>query len=229
MSQVTILFADDDRGVRELVRVTLERAEMKVIPAANGAQLIELWRAATGDLVLLDVNMPRMSGLEVCRYIRRISDIPIMMLTAMDREEDVVAGFEAGADDYITKPFRPNELIARIHAILQRASRPSRPWGSRLTAGELMLDIAGRQVTLRDQPVAVTQLELQLLQYIMQRPGVAVSKEDLFQNVWGYAMPVGGMNLIEAAIRRLREKIEDDPSQPQRIHTVRGAGYRFDG
>lgn len=222
-----ILFADDDFESRELVRTTLEQAGLKAVLASDGADAVEIWRQQTVDLVILDVMMPRMDGIAVCRYIREISDVPVMMLTSLNREEDILRGFDAGADDYIVKPFRSKELVARVQAIIQRVSRFSEASTGSLTFGDLKVDEAAQRVTKRGEIVAVTQLEFQLLKYLMQRRSEVVSKEKLFQEVWGYVMPAGGMNLIEVAVRRLREKIEDNASQPTYIQTVRSAGYRF--
>ena len=222
-----ILYADDDPSSQQTVQTALKATNLKVLLASSGAEALEVWRKNQLDLIILDVMMPDMSGFEVCQYIRRVSPVPIMMLTGMSREQDLLQGFEAGSDDYIFKPFRPKELIARIHAILQRTARSVTPATGRLMYGGLELDIDAQRALRRGEPVQVTPLEFQLLQYMIQRVGVAISKEELFQNVWGYTMPSGGMNLIEVAVRRLREKIEDDPSRPAYIQTVRGVGYRF--
>ncbi len=227
MSTAHILFADDDASILELLRVTIQKADMIPLPASSGEQALEIWQKNSADLIILDVRMPGIDGLGTCRYIRRISTVPIMMLTSMGDEEDIVRGFEAGADDYLVKPFKPRELIARIRAILHRTAQSNVSPGSRLTFGDLTLEVATSRVTLGQESVSVTPLEFQLLHYLMRHTGKSVSKEDLFRNVWGYVMPAGGMNLVEVAIRRLREKIEPDPSRPRYIRTARGAGYRF--
>jgi DNA-binding response OmpR family regulator len=220
-----ILFADDDNLSRQLVQTILSQAGLSPLLAEDGQQVLEMWRRQPVDLIILDVMMPRLDGFEACRAIRQTSDVPIMMLTSRTGEADVLRGFEAGADDYLSKPFRPKELLARIYAILQRTHRaPAAP--AQLAYRELTLDPAAQRLTRREGVVSVSQLEFQILQYMLQRLGRVVSKEDLFKNVWGYAMPAGGMNLVEVAISRLREKIEDDPAQPVYIQTVRGAGYR---
>ncbi len=227
MNAPQILFADDDPSSQQMVQTALKAANLKVLLASSGAEALEVWRNNPLDLIILDVMMPDMSGFEVCQYIRRVSPVPIMMLTGMSREQDILQGFESGSDDYIFKPFRPKELIARIHAILQRTSRSVTQTTGRLMYGDLELDIDAQRALRRGEPIQVTPLEFQLLQYMIQRVGVALSKEELFQNVWGYTMPSGGMNLIEVAVRRLREKVEEDPSHPAYIQTVRGVGYRF--
>lgn len=227
MTNPCILFADDDFESRKLVHTTLERAGLTPVLASDGAEALKTWRTQPIDLIILDVKMPQLDGLEVCRRIRKFSDVPVMMLTSLNCEEDILRGFDAGADDYIIKPFQAKELVARIQAILQRVSRLAKASSGSLAYGDLKLDEAAQRVTKRNEIVPATQLEFQLLRYLMQRYGAVVSKENLFQDVWGYVMPFGGLNLIEVAIRRLREKIEDDPSQPVYIQTVRGTGYRF--
>jgi len=227
MRSPNILVADDDPETRELIRLILKDAGMKVVLGENGSQLLELWRAYPIDLIILDVMMPVMDGFEACERIRRVSDVPIVFLTAKGQEGDVVSGFEIGADDYIVKPFRPGELIARVRAILNRLERLREDVGRRLQFEKLILDLDARRVVARGKTIEVTPLEFQLLQYLMQNVGIVMSKENLLQNVWGYAEAAGDLNLIEAAVRRLRRKLELDPSQPEYIHTVWGAGYRF--
>ncbi|HEX6303410.1 MAG TPA: response regulator transcription factor [Anaerolineales bacterium] len=227
MRAPAILVADDNPETRELIGLVLKDAGMEVIFAENGSELLVRWRSNQVDLIILDVMMPVMDGFEACRRIRRASDIPIIFLTARDQEREVVNGFEIGADDYIVKPFRPAEFVARIQAILNRLERQRADSGRRLFFDNLVLDLDARKVVARGKTIEVTPLEFQLLQYLMQNIGVVISKENLLQNVWGYAEAAGDMNLIEAAIRRLRRKLELDPSEPEYIHTVWGAGYRF--
>lgn len=227
MRAPAILVADDNPETRELIGLVLKDARMEVIFAENGSELLVRWRSNQVDLIILDVMMPVMDGFEACRRIRRASDIPIIFLTARDQEREVVNGFEIGADDYIVKPFRPAEFVARIQAILNRLERQRADSGRRLFFDNLVLDLDARKVVARGKTIEVTPLEFQLLQYLMQNIGVVISKENLLQNVWGYAEAAGDMNLIEAAIRRLRRKLELDPSEPEYIHTVWGAGYRF--
>jgi DNA-binding response OmpR family regulator len=227
MGSPTILVADDDPETRDLVEIILRDAGMQVIFAENGSQLLDLWRSKPVDIIILDVMMPVMDGLEACKRIRRISDIPIIFLTAKGQEQDVVNGLETGADDYIVKPFRPAEFVARVRVILNRTARQKDACGKRLSFDKLVLDLESRRVISRGRSIEVTPLEFQLLRYLMQNVGIVISKEDLLQNVWGYAEAAGDMNLIEAAVRRLRRKLELDPSQPKYIQTVWGAGYRF--
>jgi two-component system response regulator MtrA len=222
-----VLYADDDYDSQQSMCLVLEDAGMQVIFADDGARAVEIWRVQPVDIVVLDVIMPEMDGLEACRIIRESSSVPIILLTARGREEDIVAGFEAGADDYIIKPFRPRELVARINALLRRMTVPSWQGRKRLTFGDITLDTEAHCVYLRGQQIEVSPMEFRLLKYLMQHAGNVITKEDLLRNVWGYVASSGDMNLIEATVRRLRQKVETDPSRPQYIHTVWGIGYRF--
>ncbi len=231
MNDNRILFVDDDTDIRELIRIVLPRAGFSVLLAENGLQALEMYSRNQVGLVILDIMMPNMDGLEVCRRIRQVADTPIILLTARGQEEDVVEGFEAGADDYIVKPVRPKELVARIQAILNRVERQREETPHNLIYKHLTLDLDARRVTYYGKNIPVTPLEFQLLQYLIERQGSVLSKEDLLHNVWGYAKAADDinldMNLIEAAIKRLRKKIESDPSRPQYIQTVWGTGYRM--
>ena len=227
MGSLKILFADDDADIKELVGLILQKEGMSVSFADNGLKAIDTWRKNTFDLIVLDIMMPVMDGLEACRRIRRVSDIPIIMLTSLGQEQDVVMGFEVGADDYIIKPFRPRELIARIQAVHNRFSKLKEIERRRLAFKNLVLDLDARQVIFWGRNIEVTRLEFQLLQYLIQNAGVVISKDDLLQNVWGYDRSIEDTNLIEAAIRRLRKKLETDPSRPRFIQTVWGTGYRL--
>lgn len=223
---VRILFADDDLDIQQAVCFVLEEAGMDVHFASDGFHALELYRSTPVNLVILDYMMPMMDGLEVCQKIRQISPIPIIMLTARGREEDVVSAFEAGADDYIVKPFRPRELVARIQAVLKRASQEEEA-RKLLAFGSLMMDLEAHRVVYRDRNIQMSPMEFKLLRYLMENAGIVLSKEDLLQNVWGYPPSAGDMNLIEATVRRLRKKVEKDPSHPRYIKTVWGTGYRF--
>ncbi len=227
MKKITILFADDDLDLQQAVGLTLEVAGFEVLFADNGLQALELWRTHSIDLVILDIMMPSINGLSVCRSIRQASDVPILLLTGRGREEDVVTGIEAGADDYVIKPFRPRELIARIQALLRRASGYAQLTRKQIAFNNLILDLEARRVIYHDRNIPVSPLEFQLLKYLMQNAGVVLSKEELLKNVWGYMSTGADMNMIEATVRRLRKKVELDPSQPRFIHTVWGTGYRF--
>ncbi len=224
-----VLFADDDPEIHDLVSVILEEANIQVISAENGLHALELWRKHPVDLIILDVNMPIMDGLETCRRIRSRSDLPVMMLTALGKERDIVDGLEAGADDYIVKPFRNKEFVARVETILRRTARMEKYSKGQLFYDKLLLDIDSHRLLFRGNTIPITPLEFALLRYLMENVGVVVSKEELLQNVWGYNPIDGDMNLVEATIGRLRKKLEIDPSQPRYIKTVWGAGYRFGG
>ena len=222
-----ILVVDDEEPFRELLRMSLERAGYEVTVAKDGLEAIELYSRRPADLVLMDVMMPRLDGLEASARLREMSDVPIVMLTALSRPEDIVHGFDIGADDYIAKPFTFREVEVRLLAILRRIA-----W----SAGESDFNVIAlhgielndemQTVAVRSNPVHLTPIEYQLLRELMTNPDRPISKAELFQRVWGYEM-VGGTNLVEVAIRRLREKIENDPSSPIYLVTVRGAGYKF--
>jgi DNA-binding response OmpR family regulator len=225
-SSIRILFADDDLDIQQAVCFVLEEAGMDVHFASDGFHALELYRSTPVNLVILDMMMPIMDRLEACQKIRQVSSIPIIMLTARGREEDVVMAFEMGADDYIVKPFRPRELVARIHAVLKRAAQDEEA-RKLLAFGSLMMDLEAHRVMYRDRNIQMSPMEFKLLRYLMENAGVVLSKEDLLQNVWGYPPSAGDMNLIEATVRRLRKKVEKDPSHPHFIKTVWGTGYRF--
>jgi DNA-binding response OmpR family regulator len=223
---IRVLFADDDLDIQQAVCFVLEEAGMEVHFASDGAHTIELWRAWHADLVILDVMMPILDGWEVCQLIRRKSNVPIIILTARGREDDVVKAFKLGADDYIIKPLRPRELVARIHAVLKRAQRHADDQ-TILECGNLIMDLESHRVTYWGKHVQISPMEFKLLKYLMEHAGVVLSKADLLENVWGYPPSAGDMNLIEATVRRLRKKVENDPSHPRYIKTVWGTGYRF--
>jgi len=223
----TILFADDDRDLQQAVGLTLEETGFEVLFADNGLQALEIWRTTPVDLVILDVIMPAMNGLNVCRMIRHHSQVPILLLTGRGKEEDIVTGFDAGVDDYIVKPFRPRELIVRLQALLRRASRQATGSQRQLAFDQITLDLESHRVIYAGNSIPVSPLEFQLLKYLMSNVGVVLSKEDLLHNVWGYVSTGSDMNMIEATVRRLRKKVEPDPSRPRHIQTIWGSGYRF--
>lgn len=229
MRKPRILFADDDPEIHKLIALVLQDEPYEIITANNGMQATEIWRSYPIHLVILDINMPVMDGLEACRWIRKRSDVPIMMLTALDNEQDIVRGLDAGADDYIVKPFRNNEFIARIEAILRRSYRQEKSDEGRLFYDKLLLDMDARRLQLKGKTIQISPLEFRLLRYLMGNIGMVISKEELLQNVWGYEVIANDLNLVEATIRRLRKKLEMDPSRPHYIKTVWGAGYRFGG
>ena len=224
---ISVLFADDEIDFQQILHLVLEEQGVRVYFADDGIKALEIWHSRPVNLVILDVMMPGLDGLEVCQAIRKEADVPIIMLTARGREEEIVEGFNAGADDYLIKPFRPRELLARINALLRRTGGRSKDTRKRLTYEQLNLDIESRRVMYMDRQIQMSPIEFQLLKYLMQNAGTVLSKDELLRNVWGYTASAGGMNLIEATIRRLRKKVEKDPAHPKYIQTVWGAGYRF--
>lgn len=222
-----ILIVDDEEALRNLLRISLQKAGYTVSTAGNGKEAMDLFRQATVDLVLLDILMPDMDGYTLCAELRKRSDVPIIMLSALNRPDDVVYGFSLGADDYISKPFQFREVEVRIQAILRRiAWLRERPDFNIIAANDIVLDSETHEVRVRGELVHLTPIEFQLLRYLMKMPDRPVSKNELFQSVWGYDL-VGDTNLVEVAIRRLREKIEENPSEPRYLLTVRGTGYKF--
>jgi len=222
-----ILIAEDEEFLRNLLFVSLEREGFAVVAARDGIDALDSFDSQHFDLVLLDVLMPRMDGFEVCAEIRKRSDVPIVMLTALNSPDNVVQGFELGADDFISKPFTFREVNARIQAILRRIGwSRERPSFLIMQFGEVILNDEEHTVDVRGQAVHLTPIEYQLLHYLMSNVNRPISKDKLFHEVWGYDF-TGGTNLVEVAMRRLREKVESQPSAPEYLLTVRGAGYKF--
>ncbi|HEX9116731.1 MAG TPA: response regulator transcription factor [Anaerolineae bacterium] len=221
-----ILIAEDEANLRELLRISLcQRYDVTAV--ADGLAAVKAFEANPADMVILDIMMPNLDGFAACVQIRRLSDVPIIMLTALSAVDEIVKGFSLGADDYITKPFAFKELLIRVEAVFRRIDWLQQPPLPHMVLnGELRIDGDNRQVWLSGVEVHLTPIEFQLLNYLAARPGQTVSKEDLFRQVWGYDAG-GGTNLVEVGIRRLREKIEPDPSHPTMILTARGTGYKF--
>ena len=224
MSQ-TILVVDDEVNLRDMVRLYLEREGYRVVEAGNGRDALFVARYEKPDLVLLDLMMPEMGGYDFIRRFTKESDTPIIVLTAKLEESDKVVGLELGADDYVTKPFGIQELIARVRAVLRRAGQPSH-LPEILRVGEITLDRAGHTVNVSGNPVALTPSEFDLLETFMLSPGRAFSRLDLLESVSGDAYE-GYERTIDVHIRNLRTKIEPIPSEPRYIQTVYGMGYRF--
>ncbi len=222
-----VLVVDDDATVREVVVDYLRAAGHDVREAVDGAGALESVRVSGADLVIVDVMMPGIDGLEVCRRLRRVSDVPIVLLTALGAEQDRVVGLETGADDYVTKPFSPRELVLRVDSILRRsAGGADTSVPSVMADGDLVVDRDRRRVTLAGTETSLTAREFDLLTFFVSHPGVAFSRDDLLQHVWGWSF--GDQSTVTVHVRRLREKVEVDPTTPTRLLTVWGVGYRWE-
>src|SRR2546427_91028 len=223
----TILLVDDEESVQKLLAYPVEREGFRVLQARDGQEALDRFASERIDLVVLDVMLPKLDGLEVCKRLRAVSEVPIIMLTARDDELDKVLGLELGADDYITKPFSIHEFRSRVRALLRRASAPRA-----VTAGDVIaldgleIDLARRIVVVRGEPVRLTYVEFELLRTLAAHPGRVYSRRMLLESLWGdadYREP----RTIDVHVRHLREKLERDPAEPEYILTVRGVGYRF--
>ncbi len=222
-----LLVVDDEPHIVELVRYNLQQEGFTVSTARDGREALARLAGDHPDLVVLDIMLPGMDGIEVCRQIRRTSRVPILMLTARGRELDRVGGLELGADDYVTKPFSPRELVARIRAILRRTgSGAELPDAEPVQAEGLRLDPGTHEVWLRGRPVDLTAKEFELLKLLMRHPNRVFTRDFLLEHLWGYDY-FGSSRTVDMHISRLREKIEDNPSTPTFIQTVRGVGYKL--
>ncbi len=221
---IKILVVDDDAQLSSIISFTLRREGFAVSTAGDGEQAIDLWQEETPDLILLDVNLPKMSGHEVLRRIRSESKTPVIMLTVRSDEEDVVRGLDLGADDYVSKPFSPRTLVARIRAVLRRAGAEG---DQEMASGDLALDPERLQLRRGDSPpIRLTPLEFRLLQHLMLHRGQVLASDQLIEHVWGYE-DTGDRMLLKQLVRRLRRKIETDPGNPRFIETVPNIGYCF--
>jgi DNA-binding response OmpR family regulator len=224
-----VLVVDDDSTVAEVVVAYLRDADFEVHHAADGKTALELFDATPPDLVVLDLMLPGIDGLEVCRRMRAVRETPIIMLTALGAESDRVVGLERGADDYVTKPFSPRELVLRVQSVLRRSSSGSAadvPAGTKLTDGDLTVDLPARRVTKAGQELGLTGREYDLLVFFLRNSGIAFSREQLLEQVWGWTF--GDQSTVTVHVRRLREKVEPDPGHPSRLLTVWGVGYRWE-
>jgi DNA-binding response OmpR family regulator len=222
-----VLVVDDDLTVRDVVRRYLELGGYQVSLADNGEDALRWIAEHEPDLVVLDLMLPGIDGLEVCRRLRQHSAVPVVMLTALGEEENRIAGLQLGADDYVTKPFSPRELALRVSSVLRRARTPLAASGPReLVDGDLALDVAAHKASLRGGELALTTREFDLLMFLMSHPGEAFTREQLLEKVWGWDF--GDQSTVTVHVRRLREKVEAAPAKPLRIVTVWGVGYRYE-
>ncbi len=229
--RLTVLVVEDEDSFVEALRVGLQREGFRVQVAVDGAQALDLFDAVDPDLVLLDVMLPKVSGIDVCRELRARSAVPIIMVTARGAEIDVVVGLEVGADDYVTKPYRMRELVARMRAVLRRKSVEAggNPDGSGepVTVGDVTLDPDRYEVVVRGEPVNLPLKEFELLHLLLDNVGRVVTRETLIDRIWGHDY-VGDTKTLDVHVKRLRSKVEPDPGRPARIVTIRGLGYKYE-
>jgi DNA-binding response OmpR family regulator len=221
----SVLVVDDDETVREVVVSYLRAGGYDVVEAEDGERAMRSMATEPADLVVLDLMLPGIDGLEVCRRLRARGDVPVIMLTALGTESDRVLGLEQGADDYVTKPFSPRELVLRVESVLRRAGERRAP-SAAVSDGDLFVDPSRHVATVAGRPLALTVREFDLLLHLMTHPGVAFSREQLLQDVWGWSF--GDQSTVTVHVRRLREKVEEDPTTPRRLVTVWGVGYRWE-
>jgi two-component system response regulator RegX3 len=224
-----ILVVEDEESLADTVRYNLEREGYMVAVAADGRKALERFRSEGPSLVILDLMLPEMSGLDVCRQIRQISNVPIIMVTAKDSEADKVSGLELGADDYVTKPFSVRELVSRVRAHLRRAGmRADEPEEDVLSGGPVSLDVAKHEVLVRGETVGFPPKEFELLETFLRRQGRLLTRDFLIEEVWG-AGYFGDTKTLDVHVKRIRKKVEQDPHLPKHLVTVRGLGYKFIG
>ena len=222
-----ILIVEDDERIRASLRLALEDEGNTIEEAASAEEGLPAFQQRPSDIVLVDLMLPGADGFELCRQLRRRSDVPILILTARSDSHDVVAGLEAGADDYVVKPAEPKELAARIRALQRRAARARGDAAGLLAFGDVVVDVDAGQVRKGGEPVALTKTEFRLLCELAQSSGRVLSRESLLERVWGYDY-FGDSRLVDVHVRRLRGKVEDDSANPRHIVTVRGLGYRLE-
>ena len=221
----TVLVVDDEPTIREIVVGYLQRDGYRTLEAADGNRAREILESDPPNLVVLDLMLPGTDGLELCRWIRARSKVPVIMLTARGEESDRIVGLELGADDYVTKPFSPRELTARVRTVLRRAE-PAETDDEQLTFDGLVLDAGSREVTKAGRAVRLTAKEFDLLWFLASHQRRVFSRDDLMRRIWGYSAALD-TGTLTVHVRRLREKLEDDPSRPRHLETVWGIGYRF--
>lgn len=229
MAASKVLVVEDDRTLLSALKYNLSKEGHDVFTAADGAEAIEVARASKPDFIILDIMLPKMSGFEVCRILRKDTTVPILMLTAKDDESDKVVGLDLGADDYMTKPFSMRELLARVRAGLRRSERQAtKPGGEApIKAGDIEVDISRHTASKRGSMLTLTPREFDLLAFLTQNKGLVFSREHLLEKIWGYEF-AGDTRTVDVHVRWLREKIEDDPGNPVYLVTVRGVGYKLE-
>ena len=228
-SAVRILVVEDEESLADTVRYNLEREGYSVAVASDGRKALDRFRSDSPSLVILDLMLPEMSGLDVCRQIRQISNVPIIMVTAKDSEADKVSGLEIGADDYVTKPFSVRELVSRVRAHLRRAGMLGvEAPDDVLSGGPVQLDIAKHEVFVRGEAVGFPPKEFELLEAFLRRKGRLLTRDFLIEEIWG-AGYFGDTKTLDVHVKRIRKKVEQDPHQPKHLVTVRGLGYKFVG
>ncbi|WP_134701839.1 response regulator transcription factor [Ammoniphilus sp. YIM 78166] len=227
MSTITVLMADDDPNIREFVRLYLVKQQMEMLEVDNGHSAVQLVKQNSPDFVILDIMMPELDGFDACREIRKFSDVPIIMLTAKEEEFDRVLGLELGADDYITKPFSPRELVARMKAILRRMQQKPvlEEDIQALQFGNLTIDSLRREVTIAGEVVAFRPKEFELLIHMAKSPGIVFTREQLLEQIWGYDF-FGDIRTVDVHVKKIRQKL-GGMDQPI-IHTMWGVGYKFE-
>ena len=221
-----ILLIEDETGIAEALEYQLQRDGYQVDHVVDGREGLKRFKVSGADLILLDLMLPGMSGEEVCKELRKSSQVPVIMLTAKDTEIDKVLGLEIGADDYVTKPFSTRELLARIKALLRRTSAEGATSEGILEGGGVRLDPDRHEVTVRDEPVQLARKEFELLEFLMEHPGRVLARETLIDRIWGSDY-FGDTRTLDVHVKRLRSKIEEDPHEPVHLVTVRGLGYKF--
>jgi len=229
-AQPTVLVVEDEESFVDALLVGLKREGFLVKVARDGAEALALFDVVQPDLVLLDVMLPKVSGIDVCREIRRTSRVPIIMVTAKGAEIDTVVGLEVGADDYVSKPYRLRELVARMRAVLRRVPRGAedpQPDGEALEVGDVRLDPGRHEVFVRGEQVSLPLKEFELLELLLSNAGRVLTRETLIDRIWGPHY-VGDTKTLDVHVKRLRSKIEETPAAPQRIVTIRGLGYKFE-
>jgi DNA-binding response OmpR family regulator len=226
MAKTRILIADDDPSILKLMTIHLKQAGYEPILASDGKEALSLVEAENPALAILDIRMPKMNGFEVCRHIRASSDIPIIMLTISNQDEDVLQGLKSGADDYVTKPFSVEVLLARIQAVLRRTKFPEEVARPEFHSGELVIDFEQHQVTIAGKEVKLTATEYKILSLLASNAGRVFTQDQLLEKVWGWEYR-GESHILQVTVSRLREKIEDNPRDPKYILTRVGIGYSF--